>query len=441
MDGTVILTKRKEWFEYMEYGLIGEKLGHSFSKIMHEKLADYTYELCPLAKDQLDIFMQEKRFKAINVTIPYKQTVLPYCDELDEAAKCIGVVNTIVNRNGKLWGYNTDLAGFLYNLKSHGIDLKDKKLMICGSGGTCKTVMAAAQHMGAKEIVVVSRTKQTHTVTYEECLHHKDVNVIVNASPKGMYADTDGAPLNLTAFPVCTAVVDVIYNPLKTKLLQQAEALGMKAVNGLGMLVAQAKFAVEHFLSVEFSDDKIGEITLELLEQLTNIVLIGMPSCGKTLTGQALSRYIDKNCVDTDAVIEERTGMHIKEIFARHGEDYFRQLEYDVITELSKQNGLIIATGGGAVKNEENIQHLKQNGIVLFIDRELEMLMATDDRPLSKDVDAIAKLYQERYPLYTKFGDLRISNHYPMEISQQETKELVNTILEGYHEILYHQWA
>lgn len=425
----------------MEYGLIGEKLGHSFSKIIHEKLADYTYELCPLAKDELDAFMTAKQFKAINVTIPYKQDVIPYCDVLDDSAKRIGVVNTIVNRDGKLFGYNTDFAGFLYNLNAHGITLKDKKVMICGSGGTCKTVTAVAEYMGAKEILVVSRSKKENAVTYEECIRHKDVDVVVNASPKGMYPDNGESPLDLSNFPNCKAVVDVIYNPLKTRLLQQAEQLGMKAVNGLEMLVAQAKFAVEHFLSTEIENDKIDQITLELLKQLTNIVLIGMPSSGKTLTGKALCKYIDKTVVDTDAVIVERSGMSIKEMFARHGEAYFRQWEHDVIEELSKQNGLIIATGGGAIKNEENIQNLKQNGIVMFIDRDLEHLLVTDDRPLSKDANAVAKLYEERYPLYTKYGDLRVPNNYPMEISQQELDELMNTILEGYHEILCHQWA
>lgn len=425
----------------MEYGLIGEKLGHSFSKIIHEKLADYTYELCPLAKDELDAFMTAKQFKAINVTIPYKQDVIPHCDVLDDSAKRIGVVNTIVNRDGKLFGYNTDFAGFLYNLNAHGITLKDKKVMICGSGGTCKTVTAVAEYMGAKEILVVSRSKKENAVTYEECIRHKDVDVVVNASPKGMYPNNGESPLDLSNFPNCKAVVDVIYNPLKTRLLQQAEQLGMKAVNGLEMLVAQAKFAVEHFLSTEIENDKIDQITLELLKQLTNIVLIGMPSSGKTLTGKALCKYIDKTVVDTDAVIVERSGMSIKEMFARHGEAYFRQWEHDVIEELSKQNGLIIATGGGAIKNEENIQNLKQNGIVMFIDRDLEHLLVTDDRPLSKDANAVAKLYEERYPLYTKYGDLRVPNNYPMEISQQELDELMNTILEGYHEILCHQWA
>ena len=425
----------------MEYGLIGEKLGHSFSKIIHEKLADYTYELCPLAKDELDAFMTAKQFKAINVTIPYKQDVIPHCDVLDDSAKRIGVVNTIVNRDGKLFGYNTDFAGFLYNLNAHGITLKDKKVMICGSGGTCKTVTAVAEYMGAKEILVVSRSKKENAVTYEECIRHKDVDVVVNASPKGMYPDNGESPLDLSNFPNCKAVVDVIYNPLKTRLLQQAEQLGMKAVNGLEMLVAQAKFAVEHFLSTEIENDKIDQITLELLKQLTNIVLIGMPSSGKTLTGKALCKYIDKTVVDTDAVIVERSGMSIKEMFARHGEAYFRQWEHDVIEEFSKQNGLIIATGGGAIKNEENIQNLKQNGVVMFIDRDLEHMLVTDDRPLSKDTNAVAKLYEERYPLYTKYGDLRVPNNYPMEISQQELDELMNTILEGYHEILCHQWA
>lgn len=425
----------------VEYGLIGEKLGHSFSKLIHERLADYTYELRPLPKQELPSFMQAKQFRAINVTIPYKQDVIPYCDELDNAAKAIGAVNTIVNRDGRLIGYNTDFAGFLYNLQVHGISMQGKKVLICGSGGTCKTVTAVAKQQGAREIIVAGRMQRPGVISYEQCVMHTDVEVVVNASPCGMYPECDAAPLDLTVFSQCSAVIDAIYNPLKTRLLQQAEALGMQAVNGLQMLVAQAKFAAEHFLLRPLPDEVIGQITVALLKQLTNLVLIGMPSSGKTLTGQALSRYIDKEFVDTDAVIEARAGMPIKEIFAQHGEAYFRELEQQVIAELAQKNGLIIATGGGAVKNPQNMKRLKQNGVVVFIDRDLQHLLVTDDRPLSSSAEAVEQLYRERYPLYRSYGDLWIANNYPMEISQQELDELMRTILEGYDEILRHQWA
>ena len=425
----------------MQYGLIGEKLGHSFSKIIHEKLADYTYELCPLPRENLHRFMTEKQFCAINVTIPYKQMVMPYCDSLHDSAREIGAVNTVVNRGGRLIGYNTDFAGFLYNLQAHGVVLRGKKVMILGSGGTCKTVAAAARQLGAREIVVVSRTKQPHTVTYGECLAHVDTEVIVNASPKGMYPLNDECPLDLSRFPGCVAAVDVIYNPLKTRFLQQAEQLGIKAVNGLTMLVAQAKFAAEYFLDTQMDEAKIAEITQELLAKLTNIVLIGMPSCGKTLTAKALCGYIDKAFVDTDAVIEQRAGMSIREIFARHGEAYFRELEQEVIAQLAARNTQIIATGGGAVKLEENMRRLKQNGVVIWIDRDLDLLQATDDRPLSGNVDAVRDLYRERYALYRKYADFAVKNNYPLQISQPETEELMRNVLEGYREILCDKWT
>lgn len=427
----------------IEYGLIGEKLLHSFSKIIHERLADYTYELYPLTKEELTPFLTEKKFKAINVTIPYKRDVIPFCDELDDSAKQLGVVNTIVNRDGRLIGYNTDFAGFLHSVESHGIDMKDKKVMILGNGGTCQTVTAVANHLGAREILVVSRSGvgEGNVISYRDANYHLDTDVIINTTPKGMYPNNEEQGLNLRAFTSCQAVFDVIYNPMKTRLLQQAEEMGILAVNGMEMLVAQAKFAVEHFLSISIPNQRIQEVCKELRLELGNISLIGMPSCGKTLTGQALSKYIDKTFVDTDALIVERAGMSIREIFERHGEPFFRQLEQEVIAELAKKNQLIIATGGGAIKNHENMLNLKQNGIVIFIDRELKKLVSTYDRPLSSSKDAVAELYHQRYPWYLSYGDLRIENNYDEDLTQEELDTLMNEILEGYHEIIGNQWS
>lgn len=427
----------------MEYGLIGEKLGHSFSKIIHEKLADYTYELCPLTKEEMHEFMAKKDFRAINVTIPYKRDVIPYCDELDESAERIGVVNTIVNTNGKLKGYNTDFSGFLHSIQSHQIDLAGKKVLIFGSGSTSKTATAVANYLGAGEIFIVSRSGgEGNVLTYEESKFHFDADVIINTTPCGMYPNNDDCKIDLTVFTACEAVFDVIYNPLKSRLLKQADEMGIVAVNGLEMLVAQAKYAVEHFLSVEIPDEKIGEIVKELTYDLSNIVLIGMPSCGKTLTGKALTKYIAKEFVDTDAMVVERAGMPIRDIFEQHGEAFFRQLEREAIAQVAKQNRKIIATGGGAVKDPENMLRLQQNGVIVFIDRELQKLVSTQDRPLSKDKDAVAELYRTRYPLYLSYADLRIENNYEEEeLTKADMDQLMGEILEGYREIIGNQWA
>ncbi|MDD5952150.1 MAG: shikimate kinase [Oscillospiraceae bacterium] len=430
----------------IEYGLIGEKLGHSFSKMIHEKLADYTYDLCPLAKDELDGFMQKKEFKAINVTIPYKKAVLPYLDEIDESAKKIGAVNTVVNQNGKLKGYNTDFTGFLYSVKSHGVDFQGKDILLLGNGGAAQAVKAVIHHLGAERTIIAdmkaSDENGEHVIAFSDIPDYYDVDIIINATPCGMYPNVDDCLLDLRNFTACQAVFDVIYNPLKTRLLKQAEEMGMTAVNGLEMLVAQAKYAVEHFLSTTIDDSRIGEIQRELTEDLSNIVLIGMPSCGKTFVGTELQNYVDKTLVDIDALIVERSGMEIREIFEQFGEPYFRKLESEVIADVAKKNRQIIATGGGAIKNPENILRLKQNGVVVFIDRELNKLLSTHDRPLSSSKEAVAELYKQRYPLYLSYGDVRVENNYDEDTSSQEDiDQLMGDILEGYREIIGNQWT
>ncbi len=253
----------------MEYGLIGEKLGHSFSKIIHEKLADYKYDLTPLTKEEFPSFMEKRDFKAINVTIPYKEKVIPYLDEIDENAKQIGAVNTIVNTNGKLVGHNTDFSGFLYMIQNNKVEIRDKKVLVLGNGGASKAVVAVLKSLKAKEIILVGRTLRGNVITYEECYeNHGNGQVIVNATPVGMYPNIDGSPIDLSKFTQCEAVLDLIYNPLKTKLLLQAEKLGMKAVNGLEMLVAQAKYAVEFFLEKNIDENRIKEVTKEVYSEI-----------------------------------------------------------------------------------------------------------------------------------------------------------------------------
>lgn len=255
----------------MEYGLIGEKLGHSYSKIIHEKLADYKYDLTPLTKEEFPLFMEKREFKAINVTIPYKEKVIPYLDEMDNNAKQIGAVNTIVNTNGKLIGHNTDFSGFLYMIQNNGIEIKDKKVLVLGNGGASKAVVAVLKFLKAKEIILVGRTLRENTITFEECYEkHSNGQVIVNATPVGMYPNIDENPIDLSNFTECEAVLDLIYNPLKTKLLLQAEELGMKAVNGLEMLVAQAKYAVEFFLGNKIENVRIKEVTNEIYDEILN---------------------------------------------------------------------------------------------------------------------------------------------------------------------------
>lgn len=255
----------------MEYGLIGEKLGHSFSKPIHEKLADYTYDIMEIKKDNLHSFMMSRDFKAINVTIPYKIQVLPYLDEIDDNAKSIGAVNTVVIKNGKLIGHNTDFSGFLYMIQHHNVAILDKKVVVLGNGGASQAVVAVLKHLKAKEIIIVDINKSNGAITYEECLTlHLDAEVIVNTSPVGMYPNVDKSPIDLSLFPHCNAVIDVIYNPLKTKLLTQAESLNMLAINGLEMLVGQAKYAVEFFLEKKIDDSEIDRIYKELAEELKN---------------------------------------------------------------------------------------------------------------------------------------------------------------------------
>lgn len=408
------------------YGLIGEKLSHSFSKRIHEHFGYYHYDLLPMSKEELDVFLIEKKFDAVNVTIPYKQTVLPYCDELDESVRKIGAANTLVHRNGRLIAYNTDYYGFIYALIQSQIDLKDKVVMILGTGGTSKTIQAVCQSLKAKQVMVVSRNAHNQNISYEQALSQIHTQIIINATPSGMYPNNQDSPIDLKVFTHCEALVDVIYNPLKTSLLLQAEALNIKTSNGLLMLVAQAKFAADKFLGRELDDNLILPIYKNLLKEYTNIVLIGMPSSGKSTLGLALSQYFSKTFIDIDEDIEQSAQRSIPELFLEFGEPYFRQLENEAILNRAKQNNLVIATGGGSILNPENVSALQQNGIIFYIDRSLDQLETRGHRPLSKDRETLNLMYEKRYPLYMKAAHIIIENNADIESAIQNLKEKFN---------------
>lgn len=395
----------------MRYGLIGEKLGHSFSKIIHEKLADYTYDLIPLSLEELDVFMREKEFSAINVTIPYKETVIPYLDEVDPKAAKMGAVNTVVQRNGKLFGYNTDYFGFRYMLEHNHIQIAGKKVLVLGRGGASKAVIAVLEDMGAAEIHTIYYKIAEDSISYETCYAlHTDAQVIVNTTPVGMYPNSGHTPIDLTPFTNLEAVADVVYNPLRTRLVLDAEEKGCQAIGGLEMLVGQAKYAVEIFLDQSLLEDSIDVVYKDLMAERRNLVLIGMSGCGKSTLGKLAAEKLGKTFVDTDAEIIKRIGMSIADYFAAYGEDSFRKVESEVVQEISTQNNLVISTGGGVIKNPENIRWLKGNGTIIWIQRDPELLESGNGRPLVPDQEAVRRLYKERLPLYTAAAETIIEN-------------------------------
>ena len=410
----------------MEYGCIGEKLAHSFSKIIHNKLCDYTYELREIDKNELDAFMRRADFKAINVTIPYKQAVMPYLAEIDEQAKAIGAVNTIVNRGGKLYGYNTDFSGLRALILKNGIDLQNKKVLILGSGGTSKTALAVAKSLGAACALRVSRHADTADCTYEEAVkHHADAQIILNTTPCGMYPHLGDMALDPDVFPALCGVADAVYNPLSSALVVRAREKGIKATGGLYMLVAQAVFAAEKFTGITFPSGEIDRIWGELVREKKNLVLIGMPGSGKTTVGKAVAERTGRRFIDTDEEIVRAVGKTIPTLFAEVGEAGFRKIESAVIEKVAAEQSAVIATGGGAVLNHRNMAMLKENGTVLFLDRPVEQLVTTDDRPLSSNKELLYRRFEERYALYCAEADLRIdaSHDLPTNINEVLNRE------------------
>ena len=393
----------------MKYGLIGEKLSHSFSKAIHESLADYEYELVEIERNKLCEFLKKREFSAINVTIPYKEEVIPNLDCVDEMAREIGAVNTVVNKDGKLFGYNTDFFGMSELIKHAKIEIKDKKVLILGSGGTSKTASAVVRSLGAKEVQKVSRSARDGAISYEDAYEkYSDADVIINTTPSGMYPSIEGMPIYIDKFSCLSGVIDAVYNPLRTALVCKAKEKGIAAEGGLYMLVAQAVRASEIFLDTKYDDDTINKIYSKMLKDKENIVLSGMPGSGKSTIGKLLAERLGREFIDLDEAIVKREGREITEIFVEGGESLFRDIETKAVRETAIVSGAVIATGGGAILRDENVRLLKQNGRIYFLDRPIEQLVPTSDRPLASSRDAIINRYNERFPRYKATCDFHL---------------------------------
>lgn len=400
-------------------GLIGEKLGHSFSPAIHGKLADYEYKLYELSPGQLGPFLEKKEFDGLNVTIPYKKTVIPYCDELTEAAKSIGSVNTIVKRpDGTLLGHNTDYDGIMWLLKNAGAQVKGKKAVVLGTGGASLTVQAALRNLGAAQVVVISRSGEDN---YENIARHSDAKILINATPVGMYPKTGVSPVDLDVFTALEGVFDVVYNPAKTQLLLEAEKRGIPCANGLGMLVAQAKAACERFTGQPVADEKVYTIKAEMERTTRNVMLIGMPGSGKSTVGAALAESLGRRLVDVDERIVELAGCSIPEIFAKDGEEGFRQIEHQALCEVSKESGLVIATGGGVVTRPENLDPMCQNSLIVWLLRDTALL-PKDGRPLSQ-ANSLTEMFKVREPLYRAAADCIADNNGSLEDTVKQILE------------------
>lgn len=407
----------------MKYGLIGEHLGHSYSKEVHALLSDYDYELCEIARNELDSFMRKADFKAINVTIPYKEKVIPYLSYISDEAKMIGSVNTIINRDGKLYGYNTDYFGMTSLIDKMHLSLIGKKTVILGTGGTSKTALAVARSLGSNPIITVSRTKKDGSIDYNELMSdHLDAEIIINTTPVGMYPNNFSSPIDIAPFEKLEGVIDAIYNPIRTKLIVSALEKGIKAEGGLYMLIAQAVYASEIFLGTKYPKERLNKIYKKIKRKKENIVLIGMPASGKTTLSNLIAKELSREAYDTDQMIVSTRGRSIPEIFETDGEIAFREYESSEIANVSLQNNLIIATGGGAVLKKDNVRMLKQNGVIFFIDRPCEKLVPTSDRPLARDIEAIRKRYKERYSIYVESADVVIdADDIPTNIAKKIT--------------------
>ncbi len=405
----------------LKCGLLGETLGHSYSPRIHAYLGDYDYRLYEVSRDKVEDFLLHGDWDGLNVTIPYKKVAASLCDELSDIARDLGSVNTIVKRDGKLYGYNTDYYGFRSMVLETGVNISGKKALVLGTGGTGVTVQKVLSEMGA-EVVPISRTGENN---YDNIGKYSDAVLVVNATPVGMYPKNGASPLDLTRIPACECVLDVIYNPMRTALILQAEGLGLKHKSGLHMLVAQAKYSSERFQNVNISDDLVTFIENSLTRELENIILIGMPGSGKSVVAQALGQRLHRPVIETDAEIVKSAGKSIPEIFERSGEAEFRRLETAEMQASGKLSERIISTGGGVVTVGENYQYLHQNGVIVWLERDTSKL-PTDGRPISQKSN-LKELYEKRKPMYERFADIKVTN----DGTVYETVEKIIQEIEG----------
>ncbi len=406
-----------------KYGLLGARLSYSFSPEIHSKFADYKYELFEKKESEIDDFLKDKSLKAINITIPYKKTVMKYCDTISDIAKRIDAINVIKFKNGKLHGDNTDYYGVKYMLLKGKIDIQGKKVAILGDGATSQTVRVVLEDLNAKKIINVSRKGD---IKFLDTKKYNFVEVVINCTPVGMYPGENNSLIDLRNFKNIEAVADVVYNPSRTKLILQGKKLGIKTVNGLSMLVGQAKKAVEIFLDKEISDDKLDEVYKSIYKDTQNIVLIGMPGSGKSSVGVKIASKLNRKFIDIDDEIVKEAGVSIPDIFERDGEEGFRKLEKEITKKFSRETGVVISTGGGIILDNENYDPLKQNGYIVLIDRSLHKL-STKGRPLSKGgIKKLKELKKERASKYLEFSDIKIKNTY--------VPKTVDKILEAFDE-------
>ena len=402
-----------------KYALIGKSLKHSYSPKIHAFFGEYNYGLKEVAEENLQNFVKSKEYAGYNVTIPYKKDIIKYLDDVQDVAKEIGAVNTVVNKNGKLIGYNTDYYGIIYSLERAGISILGKKVMILGSGGTSGTARVVAKNGGAREIIIISRSGEDN---YQNYHLHKDTEIIINTTPVGTYPKNYESLVDLDYFDRLEGVFDVVYNPNFTKILVQAKEKGIRYSNGLPMLVAQAKKSAEYFFDTKIDDEKIEFAINSFEKNIQNVVLIGMAGCGKSTIGKMLAEKLNREFIDTDAEIVKKDGRDIPTIFSESGESYFRELEREVIKEIGVLSGKVVSTGGGVVENMENYFALKQNGAIFFLQRDFEKLDRIG-RPLSSDIDKFKALFESRKEKYLCFADYQIDNN-------QQAQKTVEEILE-----------
>ena len=405
----------------MQCGLLGRKLGHSYSPAIHSMLADYSYELFEREPEEVGAFLRSGDWSGLNVTIPYKKTVLPYCAELSDTARAIGSVNTLVRRpDGSICGDNTDACGFETLVRISGIKVKGKKVLVLGSGGASVSVCYILRRLEAGSVTVISRGGADN---YDNLDRHADAEIIVNTTPLGTYPNNGSAAVDLTAFPRCEGVLDIVYNPARTALILQAEKLGIPCASGLTMLVAQARRSSELFTGDSIADSEVERITAALSKSMQNIILIGMPGSGKSSLARLLAEALSRPVYEADAEIEKAAGRTIPAIFAAEGEEGFRARETAVLRELGKLSGAVISTGGGCVTREENYDLLHQNGTMIWVRRDVALL-PKEGRPISLRSD-LKELYEKRKPLYERFADKTVDNDGPLAETLDKLLEVV----------------